>query len=38
MMGEPREEDDIALGKDHDEDEEDDDGDPDQWHDAQFED
>ena len=38
MMSEPREEDDIALGKDYDEDEEDDDGDPDQWHDAQFED
>ena len=38
MMSEPREEDDIALGKDHDEDEEDDDGDPDAWHDAQFED
>jgi hypothetical protein len=36
-MSEPREEDDIALGKDHDE-EEDEDGDPDQWHDAQFED
>ena len=39
MMSEPREEDDIALGKDYDEDEEDDeDGDPDAWHDAQFED
>lgn len=37
-MSEPREEDDIALGKDNDEDEEDDDGDPDAWHDAQFED
>jgi hypothetical protein len=37
MMSEPREEDDIALGKDHEE-EEDEDGDPDQWHDAQFED
>jgi hypothetical protein len=37
MMSEPREEDDIALGKEHDEDEEDD-GDPDGWHDAQFED
>jgi hypothetical protein len=36
-VSEPREEDDIALGKDHDE-EEDEDGDPDQWHDAQFED
>lgn len=36
MMSEPREEDDIALGKD--EEEEEDDGDPDQWHDAQFED
>lgn len=36
-MSEPREEDDIALGKDHEE-EEDEDGDPDQWHDAQFED
>ena len=37
MMSEPREEDDIALGKEYDE-EEDEDGDPDQWHDAQFED
>ena len=36
MMSEPREEDDIALGKD--EEEEEDDGDPDAWHDAQFED
>jgi hypothetical protein len=36
-VSEPREEDDIALGKDHEE-EEDEDGDPDQWHDAQFED
>lgn len=35
-MSEPREEDDIALGKDYEEEE--DDGDPDQWHDAQFED
>jgi hypothetical protein len=37
-VSEPREEDDIALGKDYEEEEEDEDGDPDQWHDAQFED